>query len=98
MLKSLIFIATVVCSFSVSANDDISVHKAEMTANLDKRISMLNEAKTCVSAAVSKEDMKKCHQGIKEDRMEMRQERMGKKEARLQEKLNKVQEKKAAAE
>jgi hypothetical protein len=98
MLKSLIFIVTATCSFSAFAQDDISAHKAEMTANMDKRISMLNEAKTCIASASTKEDMKKCHQGLKEDRMEMRKDHLGKKEARLQDRLKKVQEQKAAAE
>jgi len=49
------------CS-SVSANDGEMLSKVKMqaTANIDKRISYLQELKSCVSAATDKEGMKKC--------------------------------------
>ncbi|MCC6137015.1 MAG: hypothetical protein IT287_00145 [Bdellovibrionaceae bacterium] len=95
-MKSVLILTVLMCSLNVFAEADIATAKTEMTANLDKRITNLQEAKNCVSNAASKEDMKKCHEALKEDRMEMRQERLGKKEARLKERLQKVEEKKAA--
>lgn len=56
--------------------------KEKITANIDKRISLLQELKSCISAAKEQPDMKKCHEKH-EDAMdamkeEMKKERRGK--------------------
>lgn len=94
-MKSLIVIAVLMVTSSVYAQEDIATAKSEMSAHLDKRIANLQEAKTCVSGAQSKEDLKKCHHALKEDHMEIKHERLNKREARLKEKLQKVEEQKA---
>lgn len=95
MLKSLLIITTLTLSMTAYAEPDIATAKSEMTANLDKRIAALQEAKTCVSSAGTPEDLKKCHQSLKEDRMEMRKDRLEKKESRLKDRLQKIEDQKA---
>lgn len=92
----LFFVFTTLClmTLNVSAQEDISTAKTEMSANLDKRIANLQEAKTCVSNAQNKEDLKNCHHALKEDHMEMKQHRLMKREERLKEKMQKVEQKK----
>ena len=57
-------IAFVLFSFSAMAQDKEVLSKAKelMTSNIDQRISILQETKSCVSAAESKEQLKECRQ------------------------------------
>lgn len=84
--------------FTALAEMDLDKAKAEMTANLDKRIASLQEAKSCISGATSKEDMKKCHHELKEDRQEMKKAHLEKREGRIKERMKKLEEQKAKTE
>lgn len=48
--------------------------KAKMSQHLDERIANLSEAKSCVSAATTKEALKDCHQKLKAEREQMKAE------------------------
>jgi thioredoxin-related protein len=66
-------------SFSVMAQDD---HKAERLAqfkqraleNIDKRIAMMEESKSCINSAQSKQELKQCRKDGKAKRKQMREE------------------------
>lgn len=97
-MKLLFAALLAVGSLTAFAEADLAKAKEEMTANMDKRIANLQQAKTCISGAATKEDMKKCHEALKEDRQEMRQAHLAKREERLKEKMKKVEEQKAKHE
>jgi hypothetical protein len=46
--------------------------KAKMLEHFEKRISHLNEGKSCVSSAKDEEGLKACHQKMKSHREEMK--------------------------
>jgi hypothetical protein len=48
--------------------------EAKIISSIDDRIKMLQEEKTCVSAAKTPEDLRKCREKVKEERKEFRQE------------------------
>ncbi len=59
----------------------IEQRKAKLISSIDERINMLQEVKTCVSAAQTPEDFKKCREKIREERKgswEERKEQRGK--------------------
>jgi hypothetical protein len=76
------------------AGGDFSSRKAEVIAHMDTRIAAITEAKACVSAAADKEAMKKCHDGLKDDRMAMKMEHMDKKINRMEMRKQKLEAKK----
>jgi hypothetical protein len=77
-----------------AAGGDINARKTEVMAQMDARIAALTEAKTCIAAATDKEAMKKCHDGLKEDRMAMKMEHMDKKINRMEMRKQKLEAKK----
>lgn len=77
-----------------AAGAGFETHKQEMLSNMDKRITALQEAKTCITSAQDQESMKKCHEGLREDRMAMRHEHMEKKMQRLDARKAKIEAKK----
>ena len=50
--------------------------KARLTANFDARIKMLQDERSCVSAATSREDLRKCRQSAREEILKMKKEMM----------------------
>lgn len=76
----------------------MEAHKQEVLAHMDKRITALQEAKSCISAAADQESMKKCHESLKEDRMAMRHEHMDKKIQRADARKAKLEMKKMEME
>jgi hypothetical protein len=48
--------------------------KAKIISSIDERIKMLQEQKTCVSAAKTPEDLKKCREKVRDERKEFRKE------------------------
>jgi hypothetical protein len=72
--------------FSVTAfaakGENFEENKAKAIARLDQRISMLQEAKTCISSAADKDALKACHKKHKESRQAFADDRKEKKEAR----------------
>jgi hypothetical protein len=79
-----------------AAGGDMNARKAEVMAQMDARIAALTEAKACISSATEKEAMKKCHDGLKDDRMAMKMEHMDKKINRMEMRKNKLEAKKNA--
>ncbi|MCM2281724.1 MAG: hypothetical protein NDI61_07745 [Bdellovibrionaceae bacterium] len=78
-MKVLAFAAALIFSSSLAFAEETAAPAADMfnemktsfLSMLDERITNLNEAKTCVSSATNREEMKKCHSALKQDRMEM---------------------------
>jgi hypothetical protein len=52
----------------------IEESKAKIISSIDERIKMLQEEKTCVSAAKTHEDLRKCRGKVRAERRELRQE------------------------
>jgi hypothetical protein len=50
---------------SASTPASFDQRKAEQLRRIDNRIKQLEDEKTCISAATSREDMKTCHQQVK---------------------------------
>ena len=48
-----------------------------MISLIDERINTLQELKTCVSAAQTPEDLRKCSEKFREERKELREEMKG---------------------
>lgn len=53
----------------------IEQRKAKIISSIDERIKMLQEEKTCVSAAQTTEDLRKCREKFREQRKESWEER-----------------------
>ncbi|GEM_PF-5552236 len=75
------FIILSLLSFSVFAREGhgekptVAQIKEKMNAGLDKRITTMQEAKTCVSKAETHEALKACRQGLRENRKELKEMR-----------------------
>jgi hypothetical protein len=52
----------------------IEQRKARLISSIDERINMLQEVKTCVSAAQTPEDLRKCREKFREERNLFREE------------------------
>ena len=52
----------------------IEQRKARLISSIDERINMLQEVKTCVSAAQTPEDLRKCREKFREERNLSREE------------------------
>jgi hypothetical protein len=50
----------------------IEERKAQIISSIDERIKMLQEEKACVSAAKTREDLRKCREKVKEERKDFR--------------------------
>ncbi len=87
-MKSLILCSILFTSLSTFAEADIEKVKTEATARMDKRIAMLQEAKTCVAAATTKEAVRTCQKNLREDHNEMKNEMKGKREGFKAERMN----------
>jgi len=53
----------------------IEQRKARLISAIDQRINLLQEAKTCVSAAQTPEDLRRCREKLREERKESWEER-----------------------
>ena len=53
----------------------IEQRKAKLISSIDERINMLQGVKACVSAAQTREDLRKCREKLGEERREFREER-----------------------
>lgn len=67
-------------SFAQKKEENFDQMKAKMTENLDKRIAGLQSAKSCVSSATTKEQLKGCRKNLKSSMKEMRGQRKHKKD------------------
>jgi uncharacterized protein HemX len=52
----------------------IEQRKAKIISSIEERIKLLQEEKTCVSAAQTPEDLRKCREKSREERKEFREE------------------------
>jgi GTP cyclohydrolase III len=53
----------------------IEQRKAKLISSIDQRINRLQELKSCVSAAQTPEDLRKCRETFREESKELREER-----------------------
>jgi|APFre7841882654_1041346.scaffolds.fasta_scaffold255285_2 hypothetical protein len=53
----------------------IEQRKANLISSIDERINMLQEVRTCVSAAQTPEDLRKCREKLRNERKESWEER-----------------------
>lgn len=96
-MKSLI---TLIALFSLNAfaeapiasatNDNFAERKTQALANIDKRIAMMNEMKTCISGASDQAALKTCHQKMREEHKGMKMDRMDHKIQKMQERKAKI--------
>lgn len=80
-------------AFAQEDKANLEQRKSEALANIDERISKLNEHKSCVQAAQSREGMEKCHQAMKEFRNSERMQHMEKRKAKMDERMEKMKAK-----
>ena len=96
------FSAVLMSSVSMAQNaaapaaGSIETKKAEVLAQMDTRIAAITAAKSCITAAMDKESMQKCHEMLKDERMAMKVEQMDKKINRMEMRKNKLEAKKNA--
>lgn len=70
-----IMLITLALSFTAIAQEPtIEQGKANVTANLDRQISNLQTAKTCVAAANTREALQKCRQDLTATKKKMSEE------------------------
>lgn len=78
-----------------SEGEDLNARKAEMNANIDAKIKRLQEHKTCINSASTREAMKACHEQMENFHEQMRASNMEKRKSHIDEKIRKLEEKKA---
>ena len=78
---------------SAAAGDNLETRKAEMLKEIDEHISKMQEHKSCVSAASTKEALMSCHDKMKEYRKGERMEHMDRRMERMQERKEKMMKK-----
>ena len=82
-------------SFNSFATDDmLAKEKANIEQNIDKRISMLQDEKSCVSAVTNKEDFKKCREKAEAAYKALEAEHKAKRAEHIDQQIKKLQEEK----
>ncbi len=76
------------------ADDDFSTHKTKIIAEMDERIQKMQEHRSCVNGAASREAMKDCHEKMKSWRESEHKENLGKRRAHIDEKIKNLEEQK----
>ncbi len=61
-------------AMSSFAEGDLEAHKAKANEHFDKKISRLNEAKTCTNSAATMEAFKACNHALQEDMKAMKKD------------------------
>ena len=79
---------------SFAADDMFAKEKANIEQNIDKRISMLQDEKSCVSSAASKDDFKKCREKAEAAHKAFEAEHKAKRAEHIDEQIKKLQEEK----
>ena len=71
-----VLLAVTLSAFAVSsfAQGDLETHKAKALEHFDKKISMLNEAKSCISGAATMEAFKACKEDHRNKMKAMKKE------------------------
>lgn len=84
-MKKLLFVTLLMTSFSTTFAEkkevSFSDKKTKVLEMLDKRIALLNEQKSCISAATKEEDFKACRSKFKSEHIEKRQKAKSKKDS-----------------
>lgn len=88
-MMTILFLMTSMTTFASDSQENIKgknfeENKAKMLDHMSKRISALNTAKSCISSATNKEEVKKCRAPLKEMNKEFRSKRKEWKEKRRQ--------------
>lgn len=73
-----------------AAEEGFEQHKKDALAGIDSRIASLNEAKSCIQGATSRESMKSCHEKLKASHEAMREQRIDQRIERLKKKKEKL--------
>ena len=91
-MKTLLVLVLTVGAYSAFADhheEKFEEVKAKMSANIEKRISHMQEAKACVDAAKDKDAIKVCRDKMQAHRKEMKEEWKKRKEEHTANKMNK---------
>jgi hypothetical protein len=79
-MKFLLVALLSLSSLSVFAQEDFDKTKAMMSQHLDEKIADLQSAKTCVTNATGKDQLKACHEEMKAKKKAMHEKMKGMKE------------------
>lgn len=85
LMKKFMACSMLLLTFSTYAQEDLSKAKEMMNQGLDARIANLQNAKSCVSAASTKEALKACHKQLKESQSESKEKMQGIRKTRREE-------------
>ncbi|MFP5386232.1 MAG: hypothetical protein ACLGHN_09145 [Bacteriovoracia bacterium] len=96
-MKFLIALSLSVFSLGAFAQDDLGSMKQDANSYIDQKMSSLQEAKSCINNADSKEAFKACkydmHKEMKMQKMEMKREEMQEHKQKMEEEKQKEVEK-----
>lgn len=88
-MKFLITVSLAVFSIGAFAQQDLNSMKQEATSKIDRKLSSLQEARSCVNNASSVEKFKACkydmHEDMKMQKMESKQDKKMKQEPKVEE-------------
>ena len=90
-MKMLLVMVALISSSAFAADDMIAKEKTNIEQNIDKRISLLQDEKSCVSAVVAKEDFKKCREKSEIAHKALEAEHKAKKAEHIDEQIKKLQ-------
>jgi hypothetical protein len=76
-----------------AAGDNLETHKAEMLKEIDEHIAKMQEHKSCVTAATTKEAMMACRDKMKDYRQGERTEHMDRRMERMEQRKQKMMKK-----
>jgi len=91
-MKFLLLSLALVSSFAFSDEGKFEDRKKEILEQLDKRASLLQEEKSCMSAAASHEDMKRCREKMKESHHALKEAGKARRDGHIDEKIKKLQD------
>ncbi len=100
LLKFSVITALALNTVNVFANDhmqdhpDFSKHKQEKIDELEGRISLLQQDKSCLASAANPEDMKKCHEASEAREKELRAKHEAMRSQHIEEQIKRLQEEK----
>jgi hypothetical protein len=93
MLKSVTVLALFLSSGQLFADDHLSLKKEHFLKMLDARIAGLQEAKSCATAAETKEALRACHENLRKNQEKIKAESKEDHRKMLDERIKNLQEK-----
>ena len=73
---------------------DFESNKQVMIQHMDARIQNLTQAKACMNSAKNREEMKKCHESLRDEQKGMRVQMLERRKQHLDEKIQKAKSEK----